>query len=91
MVRHGVSAGDCLVLTVLAHLLLTAYVLGVVLAHYEVGCEHGCGNFAAVVAIADERVHQSGRSCGKLQLNSTTKASCRGGIIIGTSEGSLGR
>ena len=25
----------------------------------EVGCEHGCGNFAAVGAVADEAVDQS--------------------------------
>lgn len=58
MVLHRVARGDSLALGELGELVLAADVLDGGLVDDEVRGEHGCGDLAAVGAVADEGIHE---------------------------------
>ena len=55
VIRHGVAGLDALVGRPCRELVLSTDVLHVLVVDAEVGGEHGCGDFAAVATVADER------------------------------------
>lgn len=58
VVLHRVACGDGVVLREFGELLAATDVLGGGLFDYEVACEHGGGDLAAVCAVTDERVDE---------------------------------
>ena len=60
VVGHGVARGDGPRLAKGLKVVAAAHVLEVRVGDGEVGCEHGGGDFAAVGAVADEAVDQTG-------------------------------
>lgn len=54
VVGHGVTRGDGVRLAISLQVVAASQMFQVRVGDDEVGCEHGCGNFAAIRAVADE-------------------------------------
>ena len=59
IVGHGIVQADGVVLAKGFEVVAAADVLQIVVVDDEVGCEHGCRDFVAVIAVADEAVDHS--------------------------------
>ena len=60
VVGHGVARGDGTRLAKSFQVVAAAHVLEVGVGDGEVRCEHGRGDFAAIPAVADEAIYQTG-------------------------------